>query len=109
MGTLDRSGIRTATRLLAKAESTDSDDEAIALALRSYSLLAETINAYDLAHQELPKGARRRERRRIPDRRAVLRTSTEPAVPDTEPETVVDGYIRLSTGGRSEGAVDCSL
>ena len=49
MKSIDRSGIKTAARLLAKAESTDSDYEAIALAERSYSLLADTINAYDLA------------------------------------------------------------
>jgi len=49
MGNLDRSGIRRAAKLLAKAASTDSDDEAIALTLRSYSLLADAINAYDLA------------------------------------------------------------
>ena len=109
MGKLDRSEIRTATRLLAKAESTDSDDEAIALALRSYSLLAEVINAYDLAHEDLPKGARRRERRHIPDRRAVQRPAADPTSPGEEPESVADNYARLGAERHSEGAIDCSL
>ena len=112
MGNLDRSGIEKATRLLAKAGSTDSDDEAIALALRSYALLAETINAYDLAREGPPKGARRRERRMLSDRRSAMRGSGEPAGEDrgVEQEAAVDGYARLGNGGvRVDHAVDFPL
>ena len=58
--------VQTAAKLLAKAQSTTSDPEAIALVERSYGLLARAITAYDLEHDH---GPRRRERRRLPDRR----------------------------------------
>ena len=112
MDNMDRSGIRMATRLLAKAESTDSDHEAIALAIRSYSLLADAINAYALALGELPTGARRRERRRLWDRRSARRSPADSAgaVPSVEQATVVDGYVRLGNGGvRADRSVDFSL
>ncbi|MGD0874807.1 MAG: hypothetical protein ABSA14_07390 [Acidimicrobiales bacterium] len=108
MGNLDRSGIRRAAKLLAKAASTDSDDEAIALTLRSYSLLADAINAYDLACA----GTRRHERRLLRDRRSGIRGSAEPSgkVPNPDQDTAVNGYVRLGNGGvRAEGSVDFSL
>ena len=111
MAILDRSGITTAIRLLAKAESTDSDDEAIALTLRSYSLLAQVMNTYDLADGGAPRGARRRERRLLSDRRATALTSHDSGeqVPDVS-ETTAARYARLgNTGGAPEGAVDLSL
>jgi hypothetical protein len=109
---MDRSAIRMATKLLAKAESTDSDEEAVALAVRSYTLLAEAINAYDIAHEEPPGGRRRRERRRLLDRRSVRRPPAEPAgtVPVVEQEPAVDGYVRLGNGGvQADHSVDLPL
>jgi hypothetical protein len=111
MAILDRSGITTAIRLLAKAESTDSDDEARALALRSYSLLAQVINTYELADGGAPRGARRRERRLLSDRRANTLTSRDSGeqVPGVS-ETTAARYARLGkTGASPEGAVDLSL
>ncbi|MGO9582850.1 MAG: hypothetical protein ACLP36_08590 [Acidimicrobiales bacterium] len=108
---MDRSAIRMATKLLAKAESTDSDEEAVALAVRSYTLLAEAINAYDLTHEE-PSGRRRRERRRLWDRRSVRRPPAEPAgtVPVVGEEPAVDGYVRLGNGGvQADHSVDLPL
>jgi hypothetical protein len=109
---IDRSKIETAARLLAKAESTDSDHEAIALAERSYSLLAEAINAYDMLVGEGSPGVRRRERRRLWDRRSARRSPGEAAVkaPDEQQSAVVDGYVRLGNGGAKEQrTVDFSL
>jgi hypothetical protein len=108
---IDRSGIKMALRLLAKAESTDSDPEAIALVERSYSLLADTINAYDLVVAQ-QSGPRRRERRRIFDRRSARRTLAEPlgTGPQAEEANAVDGYLRLGNGGAdTRRSVDFSL
>jgi hypothetical protein len=63
---MSRATLETAAKLLAKAQSTTSDHEAIALVERSYGLLAQVINAYDL---EQGAGSRRRERRRLQERR----------------------------------------
>ncbi len=112
MDKLDRPGIGMASRLLAKAQSTDSDEEAVALAMRSYSLLADAINAYTLANRELPTGARRHERRRLWDRRSARRYSSEAPEADTNVEqaAAVDGYLRLGDGGARVGhSVDFPL
>jgi hypothetical protein len=113
MKSIDRSGIKTAARLLAKAESTDSDHEAIALAERSYSLLAETINAYDLA-VESQGGlfARRRERRRLRDRRSVRRGPDQSVGADRSDSgtpNAADGYARIGNGTQTSRTVDFSL
>ena len=47
---MSREMVQTAAKLLAKAQSTTSDHEAIALVERSYGLLAQVINAYDQEH-----------------------------------------------------------
>lgn len=101
MASMDRSGIKMAIRLLTKAESTDSDYEAIALAERSYSLLADTINAYDIACAEQSGGVRRRERRRLFDRRSVRRgPNPQVAQPAQAAEgSAADAYARLGNGG----------
>jgi hypothetical protein len=65
---MSRELVDTAAKLLAKAQSTTSEHEAIALVERSYSLLAQAINAYDQA-QDAAGGVRRRERRRLYERR----------------------------------------
>jgi hypothetical protein len=91
-----------AVRLLKKAESTDSDYEAIALAERSYSLLADTINAYDAACANQPGVMRRRERRRLFDRRSARRSTPaqDAAVAaNCEEGTAADAYARLGNGG----------
>lgn len=67
---MDRQTIRLATKLLLKAETTSSDHESAALALRSYSLLARTIDAYEASASP---GERGRERRLLHDRRAAGR------------------------------------
>jgi len=66
---MSRELVQTAAKLLAKAQSTTSDFEAIALVERSYGLLAQVINAYDQAHDNSPAAMRRRERRRLRERR----------------------------------------
>jgi hypothetical protein len=71
---MSREMIQTAAKLLAKAQSTTSEHEAIALIERSYGLLAQVINAYDLKHDNVPGGPRRRERRRLYERRRRPRT-----------------------------------
>jgi hypothetical protein len=65
---MSRELVQTAAKLLAKAQSTESDFEAIALVERSYSLLAQAINIYDLENDS-GAGWRRRERRRLRERR----------------------------------------
>ncbi len=71
---MSREMVRTAAKLLAKAQSTTSDFEAIALVERSYGLLAEVITAYDQTHDNGPAALRRRERRRLRERRRRPRT-----------------------------------
>lgn len=113
MKSIDRSGIKTAARLLAKAESTDSDYEAIALAERSYSLLADTINAYDLAvDSQTGFLARRRERRRLRDRRSARRDPVETVVEQSSSEadpSAADGYARIANTVQTNRVVDFSL
>ncbi len=71
---MSRELVQTAAKLLAKAQSTTSDFEAIALVERSYGLLAQVITDYDLAHDNGPAALRRRERRRLRERRRRPRT-----------------------------------
>ena len=86
-----KADIRTAAKLLAKAESTPYEAEAIALVERCYSVLAQIMAAYDEAH---PTGAapRRRERRRILDRRRDRRAA--PAAGDATPSTAAAARYR---------------
>jgi len=70
---MDRKNMELAAHLLAKAQSTDFDPEAIALVEKSYSLLAKVITAFDEATDSAPSGTRRRERRLLRDRRAARR------------------------------------
>lgn len=70
MTATDRSEVRLAVKLLAKAVSTDSREEAVALAARAYSAVAAWLNACE-AEGGTP---RRRERRLLRDRRSVLAT-----------------------------------
>jgi hypothetical protein len=69
---MDRKNIDLAAHLLAKAQRTDFDAEAIAFVEKSYSLLAKVITAFDEA-DPAHTGPRRRERRLLRDRRAARR------------------------------------
>ncbi len=69
---MDRSKLRLAAKLLAKAEGTAFDAEAAALAEKAYVLLAELLNALDESGPYAGVG-RRRERRLLQDRRAARR------------------------------------
>jgi hypothetical protein len=70
---MDRRDIERAANLLAKAQSTSFDEEAIALVEKSYSLLAAVITTFDETTDPAPSGARRRERRHLRDRRGARR------------------------------------
>ncbi len=90
---IDRKNLELAGSLIAKAQRTDFDGEAIALVEKSYSLLAKVITAYDDTVDPAASGPRRRERRLLRDRRAARRltvfgTSDRKANP-------ADAYLRL--------------
>ncbi len=70
---MDRGQLRVASGLLAKAQSTDSDAEAAALAEKTYALLAKFLNTYDNDQLRTNGRPRRRERRLLRDRRADRR------------------------------------
>lgn len=66
---------------MAKAESTHSCEEALALAQKSYRLLAEMINLYEESSVPTRIGLRRRERRLLSDRRRARPTPEPPSAP----------------------------
>ncbi len=68
---IDRKTLDLAGSLIAKAQRTDFDGEAIAFVEKSYSLLAKVITTYDEAVTPPGTGTRRRERRLLRDRRAT--------------------------------------
>jgi hypothetical protein len=70
---MDRRNMELAAQLLAKAQRTDFDAEAIALVEKSYALLAKVITAFDDEADPTHAGPRRRERRLLRDRRAARR------------------------------------
>jgi hypothetical protein len=70
---IDRRSMELAAHLLAKAQSTEFDAEAVALVEKSYVLLAKVITAFDDAAEPTTSGVRRRERRHLRDRRAARR------------------------------------
>jgi hypothetical protein len=72
---MSRELVQTAAKLLAKAQSTTSEFEAIALVERSYGLLAQVINEFDLKYDG-SAGGRRRERRRLHERRRRPRSDS---------------------------------
>jgi hypothetical protein len=110
---VDRSELRTAALLLAKAESTNSDDEAAALALRSYRLLASFLNAYEDSKGEANGAARKRERRLLKDRRSARATDPAPARTTTSTQDR-DGrgpaeYSKVASSDRKTNRIDYSL
>lgn len=93
---VDRAQVAVATQMLAKAESTDADEEAFALVLRTYRLLAKVITEHDLARGHTTFGPLRRERRLLRDRRA------NNAQPDPSPEHAEAG-TQTGQGGAASG------
>ena len=104
-GRMDRDNLQLAAKLLAKAENTNFDAEAAALAEKAYRLLAELLNAYE-SETGSTGVARRRERRHLRDRRAQWRVfSWRGPANGTDPATT---YRRRAeeTGEPGEGEID---
>src|SRR5580700_1411808 len=81
---MEKDTIALATKLLVKAQATNFDAEAAALAGRAYRLLAAELNAHD--DQAASAGvARRRERRQLRDRRSI----SDPGAPRRKAEPTV--------------------
>jgi hypothetical protein len=102
---MDRDNLRLAAKLLAKAQNTNFDAEAAALAEKAYRLLAELLNAYE-AETGSTGAARRRERRHLRDRRAQWRVFSWRGPADgTDPAA---SYRRRAegTGTPGEGEID---
>jgi hypothetical protein len=91
---MSREMVQTAAKLLAKAQSTTSDHEAIALVERSYRLLAKAINEYDVKYDNGAGSPRRRERRRLQERRRRARSDAGSAVEEKAPVGTVDSIDR---------------
>jgi hypothetical protein len=101
---MGREAVETAAKLLAKAQSTTSDHEAIALVERSYALLAQVINAYDQEHPNGSGGARRRERRRLHERRRRPRSeSATAATGETSTDRSGDSIARYRRAAGDTG------
>jgi hypothetical protein len=102
--------VRTVVQLLAKAESTDIDAEAMAFVERSYRLLAQILTAHDSEHGRNPSGPRRRERRLLTERRAELRAISPVSKPAWQQSPVLNNYSGVV--GPSPGAdhvIDLSI
>jgi hypothetical protein len=93
---MDRRNMELAAQLLAKAQRTDFDAEAIALVEKSYALLAKVITAFDDEADPTHAGPRRRERRLLRDRRAARRLGLF----GTSGRDVSTGGRRFSAAGR---------
>jgi len=108
---MSRELVQTAGKLLAKAQSTTSDHEAIALVERSYSLLAQVITAYDQEHPSGSGGARRRERRRLYERRRRSRTDGAKSGSDSVDRTddSIARYRRIAAGSSRRRGIDVEL
>jgi hypothetical protein len=109
---MSREMVQTAAKLLAKAQSTTSDHEAIALVERSYRLLAKAINAYDAEHDNGGGSPRRRERRRLQERRRRARAETGVRTEETVAGGAVDSIARYrgtADGGSWRRGIDVRL
>lgn len=98
----DRTRLDVARALLAKAGSTKSSEEAVALAQKCYRLLAEHINDYEDTADAAAPGPRRRERRLLQDRRRGFAPPGSSS-PSTQRHSGVDQY-RSSAAGEFDGA-----
>ena len=108
---MSREMVQTAAKLLAKAQSTTSDHEAIALVERSYRLLAKAINAYD-AQYDNGSGPRRRERRRLQERRRRARAEAGTVAEERIPTKAGDSIARYrgtADGGSWRRGIDVRL
>ncbi len=98
---MDRDSVQLAVKLLAKAERTEFDREAISLVEKSYRLLAGVINTeMDRPEGALPRGSRR-ERRHLRDRRASRRAGATAAAEHRADPAV--SYRRLAFELRQDG------
>ena len=93
----DRRDVGRAAKLLAKAESTDSPEEAVALALRAYSLVADWLNT----REPSGAGARRWERRLLRDRRSMWRAMRSHLGGAATPVVPASPYAREATEARA--------
>jgi hypothetical protein len=73
---MDRQNMDRAAQLLAKAQSTDYEAEAVALMEKCYVLLAGVIAQFEDESERSSERPRKRERRHLRDRRAVQRITT---------------------------------
>jgi hypothetical protein len=108
---MGRPNVATTIKLLTKAQST-SEPEAIALVERSYAMLAQIINTYDTEHAG--DGPRRRERRRLLERRRRPRAEGANAKGQTPASgRAADSVARYrgvtGDGGVGRSGVDVSL
>ena len=103
---MDRRNLRLAAKLLAKANDTNFDAEAAALAEKAYRLLAELLNAYEYEAGSTG-AARRRERRHLRDRRAQWRVlNWRVTGGSTDPATT---YRRRAEGTVTQGEGEIDL
>ncbi len=109
---MDRRGIKLAVKLLAKAESTDSDPESAALALRSCSLLERSISTLRDSPAATPS-----ERRDARERRAARsepgagrpRKATRPPARGSSVDAVALAYSRFDGSGPPAPGVGIAL
>lgn len=106
---MDRSNMQRAAKLLAKAQGTQFDPEAIALVEKSYRILADVITAYEDEEEETSVDARsgRRERRYLRDRRGKRRLGPYKA-PSDAPDPAA-AYRQRSQGSRSRDDLHIDL
>jgi hypothetical protein len=98
---MEKETIALATKLLVKAQATNFDAEAAALAGRAYRLLAAELNAYD--DKAAAAGvARKRERRQLRDRRATSGSSV-PSAPRRATERTAACNPRSNCVDRAPG------
>jgi Protein of unknown function (DUF2786) len=91
---MDRSNLRLAAKLLAKAQDTQFEAEAAALAEKAYALLAEFLNQIESG---VSRTGRRRERRLLQDRRSGRRLFNWKATPS---RSTADPEQRYRQGDR---------
>lgn len=99
--------ITRVAKLLAKAESTNSDPEALALLEKCYRELAQVVNDLDRIAGPPAPGSRPRERRFMFDRRGSRiadKFRTETGRPD-DPISALARYQRSAGSGHEDGGI----
>jgi hypothetical protein len=102
---MDRDNLGLAAKLLAKAQNTNFDPEAAALAEKAYRLLAEFLNAYE-GEAGSTGVARRRERRHLRDRRAQWRVFSWRGPADRPDPATTYRRSAEGTGVQGDGEID---